>query len=97
MGIGRIWPIFTGERGHYEIALGNKADKYIKCMEAFANEGYILPEQVWEDTGEPTGSATPLAWSHAEYVRLVASSYLGRVSDTPSCVYNRYVLGNKNL
>ncbi|MGI6113203.1 MAG: glucan 1,4-alpha-glucosidase [Mahellales bacterium] len=97
MGIGRIWPIFTGERGHYEIALGNKADKHIKYMEAFANEGYILPEQVWEDSGEPTGSATPLAWSHAEYVRLVASKYLGRVSDTPSCVFNRYVLGNKNI
>lgn len=96
IGKGRLWPIFTGERGHYELALGNQIDEYLKAMENFANQGYMLPEQVFEETGEPTGAATPLAWSHAEYVRLLVSKHMGYVVDTPKCVYNRYVLGKKN-
>ncbi|RZM83411.1 glucan 1,4-alpha-glucosidase [Pseudoalteromonas rubra] len=91
---GRVWPFFTGERGHYEIAAASQAnaldDKavkrikytYIKGMEHFANEGLMLPEQVWDGVGvnpfgytlgEGTNSATPLAWTHAEYVKLVRS------------------------
>ncbi|TMP45419.1 glucan 1,4-alpha-glucosidase [Pseudoalteromonas citrea] len=91
---GRVWPFFTGERGHYDIALAVKnntfntktADKikhtYVKGMELFANEGMMLPEQVWDNVGvnphgyqlgEGTNSATPLAWTHAEYIKLVRS------------------------
>ncbi|CAH9051798.1 Glucoamylase [Pseudoalteromonas holothuriae] len=91
---GRVWPFFTGERGHYEIAsavLSNdlSAQKvkqiqqtYVKGMELFANEGMMLPEQVWDNVGvnprgyefgEGTNSATPLAWTHAEYIKLVRS------------------------
>ncbi|MEM5552657.1 glycoside hydrolase family 15 protein [Pseudoalteromonas neustonica] len=91
---GRVWPFFTGERGHYEIAAANatqslNADKqhaikntYVKGLEQFANEGMMLPEQVWDGVGnnkagytlgEGTNSATPLAWTHAEYVKLVRS------------------------
>ena len=33
----------------------------------------MLPEQVFEASGEGTGAATPLAWSHAEYVKLLWS------------------------
>lgn len=88
-GVGRLWPIFTGERGHYEILLGNDPNKYIKAMEKFANEGNMLSEQIY-DNGEPTGSATPLAWSHAEYVLLLISSIQGKVCDMPSCVYKKY-------
>lgn len=91
IGKGRLWPVLTGERGHYELARGGDPAEYIKSMERFANEGYILSEQVWDDTGEPTGSATPLAWSHAEYVRLLISSIRGYVVDRPQCVYRRYV------
>ena len=91
---GRVWPFFTGERGHYEIAAANatktlndakQADirnSYVKGLEQFANEGMMLPEQVWDgvgvnkagyELGEGTNSATPLAWTHAEYVKLVRS------------------------
>ncbi|MDP5211647.1 glucan 1,4-alpha-glucosidase [Pseudoalteromonas tunicata] len=94
---GRVWPFFTGERGHYELAhakqvAGEKAlsDEtmsqlklnYVKAMELFANEGMMLPEQVWDNvgvnpqgytSGEGTNSATPLAWTHAEYVKLIKS------------------------
>ena len=89
-----MWPFFTGERGHYEIAAANatktlndakQADirnSYVKGLEQFANEGMMLPEQVWDgvgvnkagyELGEGTNSATPLAWTHAEYVKLVRS------------------------
>lgn len=91
---GRVWPFFTGERGHYELAvqsqMGQVSDEklttlkntYVKGMELFANEGMMLPEQVWDNVGvnsqnyqfgEGTNSATPLAWTHAEYVKLVRS------------------------
>jgi len=91
---GRVWPFFTGERGHYEIAAANANDSldatkqqaiknsYVKGLEQFANQGMMLPEQVWDGVGinkagytlgEGTNSATPLAWTHAEYVKLVRS------------------------
>ncbi|MBD1581608.1 glucan 1,4-alpha-glucosidase [Pseudoalteromonas sp. S16_S37] len=91
---GRVWPFFTGERGHFEIASAAQnnqlsADKvqqikqtYVKGMELFANEGMMLPEQVWDNVGvnprgykfgQGTNSATPLAWTHAEYVKLIRS------------------------
>ncbi|PMG42459.1 glucan 1,4-alpha-glucosidase [Shewanella sp. 10N.286.52.B9] len=92
---GRVWPFFTGERGHYELALAKANDTltteshqalintYVQGMETFANEGMMLPEQAWDGVGNPTrynyamgdgtNSATPLAWTHAEYVKLVRS------------------------
>ncbi|ALQ08326.1 glucan 1,4-alpha-glucosidase [Pseudoalteromonas sp. Bsw20308] len=91
---GRVWPFFTGERGHYEIAAANAnnalddakqaqiKNSYVKGLEQFANEGMMLPEQVWDGVGvnkagytlgEGTNSATPLAWTHAEYIKLVRS------------------------
>lgn len=91
---GRVWPFFTGERGHYEIAAANASNSldatkqqaiknsYVKGLEQFANQGMMLPEQVWDGVGinkagytlgEGTNSATPLAWTHAEYVKLVRS------------------------
>ena len=92
---GRVWPFFTGERGHYEIAAAKLRDgeltdsqfariknTYVLGMESFANQGMMLPEQVWDgvganpfeyDMGEGTNSATPLAWTHAEYIKLLRS------------------------
>lgn len=99
---GRVWPFFTGERGHYELARAQQnnqlnADKkaqikqtYVFGMEQFANQGLMLPEQVWDGVGEKpklyqlgqgTNSATPLAWTHAEYVKLVRSLSDGQVWD----------------
>ena len=81
-GEGRCWPILTGERGHYELAAGRDPLPFIEAMETFANEGGMMPEQLWDaddlpegtmKRGRPTGSAMPLCWAHAEYVTLVRS------------------------
>ncbi len=109
-GRGRVWPFFTGERGHYELQLAktNSAidmDKlrntYVKAMELFANEGMMLPEQVWDgigsnaaynyQIGEGTNGATPLAWTHAEYVKLLRSYSDGKVWDRNASTEARYV------
>jgi len=96
-GIGRLWPIFTGERGHLAIASGEKADPYLATMRAFANSSYMIPEQVWDNNappgdspGTPTKSMTPLSWSMAEYITLLASNYSGEVMDLPAIVKERY-------
>jgi GH15 family glucan-1,4-alpha-glucosidase len=46
------------------------ARKRLDTLAGFANDGLMIPEQVWERTGKGTGSATPLAWSMAEFIRL---------------------------
>ncbi len=94
-GIGRIWPIFTGERGEYEIAAGRDPKLYLDSMERFANEGGMIPEQIWDWAqptqsnfafGQGTGSATPLAWSMAQYIRLVVDSEEHRIVEQPAIV-----------
>lgn len=113
---GRVWPIFTGERGHYELAallampsasrewmdaqVNGIRQTYVRGMESFANDGLLLPEQVWDgvgdDTahdyrrGEGTNSATPLAWSHAEYIKLLRSLADRQVWDRYAPVAERY-------
>ncbi len=109
---GRVWPFFTGERGHYEIAAANAVrggltaqdyqrirHTYVFGMEAFANKGMMLPEQVWDgvgvnpfgyELGEGTNSATPLAWTHAEYVKLLRSL-------TDKTVWDHYPIVEKAL
>ncbi|MDA3929000.1 MAG: glucan 1,4-alpha-glucosidase [Prolixibacteraceae bacterium] len=105
---GRVWPFFTGERGHYELAKAAESNEldidklkntYVKALEYFANEGGMLPEQVWDGvgvnaanykTGETTNSATPLAWTHAEYIKLVRSISDQKVWDRYSIVEQRY-------
>lgn len=100
-GIGRCWPLLTGERGHYEIAKGNikEAKELIKAMDQFSSNG-LLPEQVWdaEDipekelyNGRPTGSAMPLVWAHAEYIKLCASVKAKKVFDMPRHTTDRYI------
>ncbi len=98
-GIGRLWPIFTGERGEYEIALGHDPTVYLMSMQRFANAGGMIPEQVW-DQAEPTashfsfgygtGSATPLAWSMAEFLRLAACAEEKRIVETPRVVAEHF-------
>lgn len=97
-GVGRCWPILTGERGHYELAAGNDPMPYIIAMEKFANEGGMITEQVWDGPatdhfkpGAPTGAAMPLCWSHAEYVSLVRSCNDGVCVDRVESAYQRYV------
>ncbi|HET7062185.1 MAG TPA: hypothetical protein VFI43_08420, partial [Nitrosospira sp.] len=99
-GVGRLWPLLTGERGHYELASGNSAYPYIKTMEAFSSTCCLLPEQVWDSAdipakhmwiGRPTGSAMPLVWSHAEYIKLLRSVHDGIVFDLIPIVRKRYI------
>lgn len=98
-GRGRAWPLLTGERGHYEIACGHDPLPYLQAMARMASPGGMMPEQVWDappiarrglSIGRPTGSAMPLAWTHAEYIKLVASRALGRPFDRPEAVWQRY-------
>jgi glucoamylase len=102
-GQGRAWPLLTGERGHYELAAGRNAEPYITAMEAFASKGGMLPEQIWDSAdnpkrslflGRPTGSAMPLMWAHAEYIKLLRSANDGVVFDRIPAVADRY-LSNK--
>ena len=101
-GIGRVWPLLTGERAHYELAAGRKeqAEKLLHTFETFANEGGMLSEQVWDSPdipekelflGKPSGSAMPLVWAHAEYVKLRRSLREGRVFDMPPQTVQRYL------
>ena len=99
-GVGRSWPILTGERGHYELAAGHDPKPFIAAMEKFANAGGMLPEQLWDaadlaggrmERGRPTGSAMPLCWSHAEYISLVRSYHDGVCFDRIEPAFQRYV------
>lgn len=99
-GQGRAWPLLTGERGHYELALGNDPAPYLRSLERFATSTGLLPEQVWDEAdrpalhlefGRPTESATPLAWAHAEYITLLRSATDGVVFDRVPEVWERYV------
>jgi enterochelin esterase family protein len=76
------------------------AERRLDAMLGFANEGRMIPEQVWDRResprpdlrfGEGTGSATPLAWSSAQFIRLAANLQEGRNLDTPGVVAARYV------
>ncbi|GAB7046777.1 glycoside hydrolase family 15 protein [Catenuloplanes indicus] len=99
---GRAWPLLSGERGEYEIAAGDlrSARTRLDAMARATGPGGMLPEQVWDRTppagrpgfapGTPTFSATPLAWTHAEYLRLARNLAAGRIVETPAAVTDRY-------
>jgi glucoamylase len=99
-GVGRLWPLLTGERGEYELARGGNARPLLDAMQQFANAGRMLPEQVWDRPdspspgqlrfGEGTGSATPLAWSHAQFIRLALGVKHGRVVEMPALVHAHF-------
>jgi glucoamylase len=100
-GVGRCWPILTGERGHYELAAGRDPKPSIAAIENFANHGGMLTEQLWDGPdlpdahvkrGCPTGAAMPLCWSHAEYISLVRSCHDGVCLGRVEPAFQRYVL-----
>lgn len=101
-GIGRVWPLMAGERAHYELAAGNvdEAIRLLHVLEASAGQGNLIPEQTWDSPdipekelffGKPSGSAMPLVWAHAEYVKLLRSLRDGRVFDMPPQTVKRYI------
>ena len=107
---GRLWPLLAGERGEYELAAGElsadtggarrAAAGRLDAIAATASEGWMLPEQVWDDEppaggpgfapGTGTLSATPLAWTHAQFMRLAWSIDAGRPVERPDVVACRY-------
>jgi glucoamylase len=101
-GVGRVWPLLAGERAHYELAAGRlaEAEKLLTVLEAGASPGKLLPEQVWDaspipalelEPGEPSGSAMPLVWAHAEHIKLLRSLADGAVFDRPPQPVRRYL------
>ena len=98
-GQGRVWPLLGGERAHYELAAGNDIDSLIATYEKLATDGQMMPDQVWDEAdrperhlkfGRPAGSAVPLVWAHAEYLKLLRSAVDGKVFDRIDTVYDRY-------
>jgi hypothetical protein len=62
-----------------------------------ANDGYFVPEQIWDRSdiacypaARPTGSAAPLNWAEVQYLRLAQSIDAGYNLDTPSIVKAKY-------
>ncbi|MGH8118663.1 MAG: glycoside hydrolase family 15 protein [Rhodanobacteraceae bacterium] len=78
-GIGRAWPLLAGERGHYAVDAGEDPLPYLQSMLDCTSAGGMIPEQVWDSDpiperhlapGQPSGSAMPLVWAHAEFLKL---------------------------
>jgi glucoamylase len=97
-GAGNPWPVLTGERGEYDVAMGNAAgaQSLLTTMAGAANSGFQISEQVWGGTtgtggftfGQADNSSTPLMWAMAQYVRLAIDISAGKDVDTPSVVAN---------
>jgi len=86
-GIGRGWPLLVGERAHLALQAGENTTGYLQTMWNCASGGGLLPEQVWDTDaiearglkpGRPSGSAMPLLWTHAEFLKLVIAQESGR-------------------
>ena len=81
-GIGRPWPLLTGERAHYELGgrdvRSGRASSRARCERSPATASCCpsrsgTPTDIPERelfAGGATGSARPLVWAHAEYVKL---------------------------
>ena len=98
-GRGRGWPLLTGERGHWAVVAGEDPLLYIEAMMAMSSPLGLIPEQVWDAApiekydlrpGRPSGSAMPLVWAHAEFVKLCYSRAQGRPIDRPAGTWTRY-------
>jgi glucoamylase len=72
-------------------------------MKSMSGLGGLIPEQIWDTEavpaqnlfpGRPAGSAMPLVWAHAKFMKLTKSLRLGHPVDRPQPVWLRYS-GNK--
>jgi glucoamylase len=98
-GVGRPWPLLTGERGHLDVALGIDPLPYLAMMARMTGPGGLIPEQVWDGPampdrglfpGKPSGSAMPLVWAHAEFLKLLAARRQSRAVEALAAVEQRY-------
>lgn len=100
---GMLWPLLTGERAHFELAkaveqghspmkIHSEVNPFIQAIEKFATPTLMIPEQVWDfgpRAGKPTGAATPLGWSHGEYIKILRSKRDRKVFDDIKIVKER--------
>ncbi len=104
-GVGRVWPLLTGERAHFELAADREGEsrRLQTALESFAGAEGLIPEQIWDAPdlperelyfGRPSGSAMPLVWAHAEYLKLLRSLHDGRIFDLPPQTVQRYLVDN---
>lgn len=98
-GVGRAWPLLTGERGHLALQAGEDPIEYLRTMHRCASPGGLLPEQVWDAEaiperelfpGRPSGSAMPLIWSHSEFLKLLIARDRGQPVELLDVVRKRY-------
>jgi glucoamylase len=98
-GIGRPWPLLAGERGHYEVLAGRNPSMQLSAMLAMRGRSGLLPEQIWDANplpwrdlapGKPAGSAMPLAWAHAELIKLALTSISGHPVEMLQRLVDRY-------
>ncbi len=98
-GRGRGWPLLSGERGHISLLAGEDVQPYLQAMTQMTGKGGLLPEQVWDSEaiperrlypGHPSGSAMPLVWAHAEFIKLALSLAAGAPVDRPARTWARY-------
>src|SRR5271165_1845147 len=105
-GVGRPWPLLTGERAHYELAAGraDSAEGLLGVMENSTGTSRLIPEQVWDENdiperelfaGKTSGSACPLVWAHSEYIKLRRSLVDGKLFDQPAQTVERYLTKKK--
>jgi glucoamylase len=98
-GVGRAWPLLVGERGHLAMQAGEDPLPYLRTIWNCASAGGLLPEQVWDADGipllglapgRPSGSAMPLLWAHAEFLKLLIARAQGRPIELLQSVERRY-------
>jgi glucoamylase len=96
-GIGRLWPILSGERGIFTVAAGADGDQYLTAMMATTNVSGLIPEQVWGNDapagytpGTPTKSMNPLNWAMGEYITLLFSISEHTIADVVPVTLGRY-------
>ena len=100
-GQGRVWPLLTGERAHVtELAAGHDIQRPHQDLRGLRRRPAIcFPSRCGIPPtgrnkqltlGGPTGSACPLVWAHAEYLKLLRSALDGKVFDRIEPVYRRY-------
>ncbi len=98
-GIGRAWPLLAGERAHLSLQQGEDPLPALRAMAAMTGPAGLIPEQVWDtgpiperflEPGKPSGSAMPLVWAHAEFVKLAFARDAGRPLELLDAVAERY-------
>lgn len=102
-GVGRPWPLLTLERATFELAAGRNVDAYLQAVESFTTGVGLIPEQIWDGPelpdafmvpGGSTGSAIPLMWAHAEFVKVLRSMADNKVFELVEPVAKRYCDGD---